>query len=213
MYKKLILSLSLMGTLSFGANYEEGIKFYESYNKTMNASDIQRSYDVFLQVGNSGDPRGYARIGDFYLHGVGTFSQSSKKSYDWFLKAANQGDMYSQNIVGTMHTNGLLYGYFAKQDYDVALNWFQKAANQGSIVAIENIAFVYEKKGDYEKAINWYEKSAKKGNKLAYNDIGMIYYNKLNDLKTSLKWFRKGCDSGDKQACENWKNVKSYGIN
>lgn len=60
---------------------------------------------------------------------------------------------------------------------------------------------------DISSAIQWFEKSAEKGNTEAMNRLGTIYYQRIADDEKAKEWYKKACDAGMLNACDNFERL------
>ncbi|MEC4803190.1 MAG: tetratricopeptide repeat protein [Jaaginema sp. PMC 1079.18] len=78
-----------------------------------------------------------------------------------FQKALKSGNIEAENKA-LIH-NGLGYSYFANEQYDVAIRQYKEALdyNPEYIIALNNLAFAYERKKLLPAAIETYERTLK----------------------------------------------------
>ena len=117
--KKLIVSLGLALTLSFGATLDEGVKAFQK-------GDYKTALSIFEDLSSTNNSEAQYYLGIIYANGYGV-KQDYLKAKEWLEKAAAQGHVEAQNEIGFIYTNG----YGVKQDYSKAREWFEKAAVQG----------------------------------------------------------------------------------
>lgn len=96
----------------------------------------------------------YYELGSLYLDKK-LYTQASKV----FQKALKVGKIEPENKA-LIH-NGLGYSYFANEQYDVAIRQYKEALeyNPEYVVALNNLAFAYERKKLLAPAIETYEKT------------------------------------------------------
>ena len=124
--KKLIVSLGLILTLSFGATFDEGV---EAANK----GDYKTALIIFEDLAAKGDANSQSYLGLLYLNGEGV-KQDYKKAILWYEKAATQGDVAAQSNLGNMYANG----EGVRQDKKRGKEWFGKACDNGFQMACDN---------------------------------------------------------------------------
>jgi len=104
-----------------------------------------------------GTSEDYYELGSIYLdkkmyvQSVGLFQKAMKASPD--IAPENLALIY----------NGLGFGYFAQEQYDLAIRQYKEALklNPEYVVALNNIAFAYEKKQLINQALETYEEVLK----------------------------------------------------
>ena len=117
--KKLIVSLGLALTLSFGATLDEGAKAFEK-------GDYKTALQIFEELSYKNNAKAKYNLGAMYQNGDGV-RQDYKKAKEWFEKAAAQGDAKAHYNLGIMYYNG----FGVKQNYLKSKEWFIKACNGG----------------------------------------------------------------------------------
>ena len=118
--RRIIASLGIAFTLSFGATLEEATIAY-------NKGDYQTSKTIFEDLASKGDATAQYNLGVMYDFGKGV-KQDYFKAKEWYEKAANQGHASAQYNLGNMYSNG----NGVKQDKRVAKQWFGKACDGGN---------------------------------------------------------------------------------
>ena len=125
---------------------------------------------------------------------------------------AEAGDAKSQNMLGTMHFEGL--GVI--QDHEEAVKWFKLAAEQGIVEAqIQLGKMYYSGSGvpqDYAEAIKWYRQSAQKGSAVGQHLVSRMYYEGkgvAQDYDEAMNWYLLSVDP--KNAFEQYKLGGLYG--
>ena len=98
--RKLLLSVGLIATLSFGVTTEE----LSNYEK----------------VANQGNTDAQSNLGKMYNEGYGVEIDKKKATY-WYERAANKGNIEAQNTLG--------YIYLQKENYKEAFYWYKKASD------------------------------------------------------------------------------------
>ena len=93
--KKLIVSLGLALTLSFGSTFDEGV---EAANK----GDYKTALTVFEELASKNDADAQYGLGVLYNNGYGV-KQDYKKAIEWYEKAAVQGHAMAQSNLGSMY--------------------------------------------------------------------------------------------------------------
>ena len=163
MFKKLILSLSLLITLGFGVNIDNGVIAFSK-------GDYKTAFTIFEEFAKKGDKEAQAVLGTMYSNGQGV-KQDYKKAIEWFEKSAAQGFAQAQLNVGMMYKEGL----GVEKNYKKAFELFEKAANQGDADAQLNVGIMYKVGSGVEKnlkkAIEWYEKACNGGIQLGCYEL------------------------------------------
>ena len=119
MIKKLILSLGIFTTLSFGATIQDAINAANNGNQ-------KKAISIFENLASKGDAEAQYALGLIYADGEGV-KQDYIKAKEWYTKSANQKHAQAQHNVGVMYANG----YGAKQDYKIAKIYFGQACDGG----------------------------------------------------------------------------------
>ena len=125
---------------------------------------------------------------------------------------AEAGDAAVQNMLGTMHFEGL----GVRQDYAEAIKWFKLAAEKGIVEAqIQLGSMYYSGSGviqDYAEAIKWYRQSAQNGSAVGQHLVSRMYYEGkgvAQDYDEAMKWYLLSVDL--KNAFEQFKLGGLYG--
>ena len=124
--KKLIVSLGLALTLSFGATLDEGAKAFEK-------GDYKTALQIFEELSYKNNAKAKYNLGAMYQNGDGV-RQDYKKAKEWFEKAAAQGFAAAQYNLGVIYD----FGQGVKQDYKKAKEYFGKACDGGNQIACIN---------------------------------------------------------------------------
>ena len=124
--KKLIFSLGLALTLSFGATLDEGVEAFEK-------GDYKKALIIFEELSYKNNAKAKYNLGAMYQNGDGV-RQDYKKAKEWFEKAAAQGYALAQNNLGNMYFDGL----GVKQDFKKAKELFGKACDGGEQMGCDN---------------------------------------------------------------------------
>ena len=139
----------------------------------------------FRAAAEQGYPPAQHNLGICYEKGFG-IDKNLEQAFRWWKKAAKQGDADGQFAVALSYWLGDSVG----KDDEEALKWYRKAANQGHVVALNNLAKMYndyalklkkDEEKDYseggskyyfEMAARWYFRAAQSGNPIAQWNIG-----------------------------------------
>ena len=124
--KKILVSLGLVLTISFGTTLDEGVVAYKK-------GDYKAGLVIFEDLASKNDAIAQYYLGKMYANGFGVKKDYLKAKY-WYEKAAAKGFAEAQNSLGVLYD----YGYGVKQDRKIAKKWFNKACNAGSDMACEN---------------------------------------------------------------------------
>ena len=85
--KKLIVSLGLALTLSFGATFNEGVEAFEK-------GDYKTALSIFEDLSSTNNSEAQYYLGFLYYNGQGV-KQDFKKAKEWFGKACDNRDQES----------------------------------------------------------------------------------------------------------------------
>lgn len=125
--KKLLLTLSALSVITFGGNYEDGLKAYKT-------GDYEQAVDFWQKAAENGHVEATYNLGCMYASGRGV-KQDYKKASEFCQKAAENGYVKALFNLGVMYENGI----GVKQDYKKAEILYKKAADQGLAQAKLNL--------------------------------------------------------------------------
>ena len=116
--KRIIASLAITLTISFGTTVEEGID-------ALNKKDFKAALKIFEKLALKNDAKAQNALGIMYFNGNNAVKRDPIKAKEWFEKAA------AQNFASAQHELGVMYakGEGIKQDKKVAKEWFRKACD------------------------------------------------------------------------------------
>tara|TARA_B110001450_G_scaffold116737_1_gene110367 strand:- start:118 stop:831 length:714 start_codon:yes stop_codon:yes gene_type:complete len=157
-----------------------------------------------------------------------TFSQASAQDFNKGLAAAQAGDYAtafkewmplaeaggaeSQNMLGTMHFEGL----GVVKDHEEAIKWFKLAAEQDIVEAQIKLGNMYYSGigvlQNYAEAIKWYRQSAQKGSAVGQHLVSRMYYEGkgvAQDYDEAMNWYLLSVDL--ENAFEQYKLGGIYG--
>ena len=123
--KKLIVSLGLALTLSFGATLDEGVK-------AANKGDYKTALIIFEDLASKNNSVALYNLGVMYNNGHGV-KQGYIKAKELYEKAALQGYVNAQYNLAVLYFNGQQI----KQDKSIAKKWYGKACDGGDREACE----------------------------------------------------------------------------
>ena len=163
--------------------------------------------------------------------------EEMRKFKTWWARILKQRKSTGQNISGEdfditngndssnwlVNTPEKLYetgnDYFAKGDYDTALNYYIKAAGQGHIASQYKLGSMYRfgdgVRQDYSKAMGWLQNAAEQGNDYAQNELGSMYLageGMAQDYEKAMNWFQKSAEQGNRNALFNIGVMYRMGI-
>ena len=171
MIKKLILSLGIFITLSFGATIIDWVIAYEK-------GDFKTAFPIFEDLASKGNATAQYVLGIMYENGEGV-KQDYIKAKEWYTKSANKGLAEAQYNLGGIYFNGK----GVKQDYRQAIYWYKKAANQKHAQAQHNVGVMYANgygaKQDYKIAKIYFGQACDGGHQLgcdAYKEVNQLGY-------------------------------------
>jgi TPR repeat protein len=125
---------------------------------SLTAEYLSKENSNLIEKAKSGDAEAQFKIASAYDSGSGA-PRDGSKAMKWYLMAANSGMAEAQNSVGSV--------FQAEKKYKKAFKWYAKAAEQNHIVAINNLAYLYDLglgvKQDRKKGFELYLKSANLG--------------------------------------------------
>ena len=130
--KKLIVSLGLILTLSFGATLDEGLK-------AVNKGDYKTALQIFEELSYKNNAKAKYNLGVMYENGYGV-KQDYLKAKEWWEKAAAKGHADAQNNIGFLYHNGK----GVKQDKKVAKKWYGESCDGGDQVGCDNYKLLNE---------------------------------------------------------------------
>jgi len=129
-----------------------------SFEMSFAAEVLSNDYQLHIEKANAGDAESQFKIGSAFDTGNGV-PRDGEKAMEWYLSAAKSGMAEAQNSVGS--------GLQAEKKYKEAFMWYTKAAEQNHLVALNNLAYLYDlglgTKQDRKKAFELYVKSANLG--------------------------------------------------
>ncbi|MFT4940834.1 MAG: TPR repeat protein [Paraglaciecola sp.] len=144
--------------------------FLLPFEKSIAAEYLSEENKILLEKAGSGDTDAQFKIASAYDTGVGA-PRDGSAAMNWYLMAAKGGIAEAQNSVGS--------GLQAKEKYQEALVWYTKAAEQNHLVAINNLAYLFDQglgvKQDRQKGFELYLKSANLGWPEAMWNIANMY--------------------------------------
>ena len=179
--KRIIASLAITLTISFGTTVDEGIKAYEN-------KDYKTALSIFEDLASKNNAAAQSYLGVMYYNGQGV-KQDYKKAKEWFEKAAAQGNANAQLFLGSVYRNGIIsrnnlgnISLKQYQDSQKAKEWFEKAAAQNQSHAQHELGVMYSK-GEGIK----------------------------QDKKVAKEWFKKACDNKVQKSCRIYKMLNEQG--
>lgn len=136
--------------------------------------------------------------------------------------AAERGYLPAQYELGTDYMNGVLQGDSLTDNNTLAEKWLKKAADAGYIIAMHNLASLYEKmnqksgkatEAGFIKAFPYYERAANGGFPPAQCAMAVYYYNgfggKEKNLELTEFWLEQSASKGYRRAQDYLSNLKS----
>ncbi len=113
--------------------------------------------------------------------------------YDLMLLTDEQKEKYKNQIVKIFNSNEIneldydlnddiillvlgIYYYEEKNNDDLAIKYFQMATHKNNIIAINNLACLYDYNDDKKNAIKYYQMAIDKGYIDAIQRLGDLYY-------------------------------------
>ncbi|MCT7525479.1 sel1 repeat family protein [Aliarcobacter cryaerophilus] len=117
--KKILVSLGLALTISFGTTLDEGVVAYKK-------GDYKAGLVIFEDLASKNDAIAQYYLGIMYDNGFGV-KQDYLKAKEWYEKVAAKGMPKAHYNLGIMYYNG----FGVKQNYLKSKEWFIKACNGG----------------------------------------------------------------------------------
>ena len=179
--KRIIASLAITLTISFGTTVDEGIKAYEN-------KDYKTALSIFEDLASKNNAAAQVYLGALLWNGD-VVKQDLIKAKEWFEKAAAQGNANAQYFLGDTYRIGIITrnnpSYISLkqyQDSQKAKEWLEKAAAQNKSHAQHELGVMYSK-GEGIK----------------------------QDKKVAKEWFRKACDNKVQKSCRIYKMLNEQG--
>jgi uncharacterized protein len=138
-------------------------------------------------------------------------AQNFNTAFVIFRSLAQNGVVRAQAFMGLMFESE----QGVKRDFEAARAWYQKAADQGDLMAINNLANLFEEgtsatPQDYRKALELYRTAALNGYAPSQLKLGGIYANGrggARDLVEAYAWFTLAARQGNGLAQSNLQAV------
>ena len=108
--------------------------------------DFNRAEYCYLKSAKQGCKSAYSCLGWFYLE-----KRDYEKAFYWMSKGAEADDHHGQRGLGSMYRRGL----WVYKNNDQAIKWYTKSALQGSVLASEQLTYMYLERKDYKNAFYW----------------------------------------------------------
>ena len=132
--------------------------FLLPFEKSIAVESLSKENHILVEKAKAGDNDAQFKLASAYDTGNGA-PRDGAAAMNWYLLAAKGGMAEAQNSVGS--------GLQAKEEYKEAIVWYTKAAEQNHLVAINNLAYLYDLglgvKQDRQKGFELYLKSANLG--------------------------------------------------
>lgn len=228
--KKLIFSLGMIVTLTFGATVEDA-------RIAMKKKDYATAIKILEPLANEGDYEAVMGLGTYYM--LLDEVTNPKKAIYWIEKAIeplqnNELVINNEYYVFMKFKLGNLYSKGEHKNYTKALENFEKTcksnfklgcseyqklkeeiikskrelAKKGDVKVQYELAFMYYKGQEVEKnikeSIYWFEQAANQGDIDAQYNLGLIYHNGevvTQDYYKAYDWYGKACKKGLHKAC------------
>ena len=117
--KKILVSLGLALTISFGTTLDEGVVAYKK-------GDYKAGLVIFEDLASKNDAIAQYYLGKMYANGFGV-KKDYLKAKEWYEKAAAQGNAKAQYSLGNMYK----YGRGVEKDSKKAKKLFKEACDGG----------------------------------------------------------------------------------
>ena len=150
-------------------------------------SSSSKSFELYLQAAELGEPASQYNLGHNYRLGKGTEKNPTKAVY-WYKKSALQDYADAQNSLAISYH----YGEGVEADKEKALKWYILAANNDYPNA-QNVLGAFYEMGfgslqiDETKAAEWKQRAANNGNLDAMLSLSLYYTNGFGVKKSSAR--------------------------
>jgi hypothetical protein len=137
-------------------------------------------------------------------------TESNFTRFEVLEKGANEGNAESQYDLANMYFSGKEI----TKDDTKAFYWYKKSAENGFVNAQEELAAIYYQNKEFNNAFNWYSKAANSNHSRAQYVLGYMYLNGIGvekNRKNAKSWFKKSCNLGYNNSCEEIKNMNAFG--
>ncbi len=131
----------------FDAMYDEALDYFGSEDE----SDLQRGFDIFLELAEADYADAYFFVGYCYLNGVGT-EEDHEAAVEYLQKAMEDGSPKAMHYLGICAYDGL----GMVEDHALAYSLFRMASEYGdeeAIAILPKLSFTADDKEDYESEI------------------------------------------------------------
>lgn len=119
------------------------------------------AYSSYQQSVKQGNSESFAKLGFFFLTGMGGATVDKGKAFQYFCQSAKRGHSSAMFNAAMM----LERGDGVIKDVAGALMWYEKAATKGNETAMIKAAEILEKDDKQQlQALAWYEKAAQSRN-------------------------------------------------
>ncbi len=148
--------------------------------------------------------------------------------YDLMLLTDEQKEKYKDQIVKIFNSNEIneldydlndeiillvlgIYYFDEKNNYDLAIKYLQLASHKNNIIAIKNLAGLYNMYEDTENAIKYYQMAIDRGYIDEIQRLGDLYYYNI-DKENAIKYYQMAIDNNCASICvfENLGNLYYY---
>lgn len=182
------LSLVLGNEIVVAADYDKGLKAYES-------GDYATALSEWTPLANGGDAKTQFSLGQMMRMSRRSF-ETRETGIEWITKAAEQGFIDAQYQLGEYH---FVHGPSEKSAF-----WFIKSAEQGHIMGQQWAGSFYADGFDgilknSKTAVKWYTLAGEQGDAASQQYLGEAYslgIGVLKDDKKAVKWFLKAAKQG-----------------
>jgi len=224
LYQKACDLDGVVGCNILASNYRDGTEdMPQNYEKAI--SLFQRSCTL-------GDPSACEDLVKMFTQNLGGIQNAKTKKHT-LQKACDLGSQAScqkldakysvgsyiekeckENNAHSCFQLGIMYkqGKSVPKAHQKALVFLQKACNNSHAMACYELGSIYQygqsTTQDFPKAAQAYQQACDYNESFGCNKAGFIFYQKLNNSKTAIEYFQKGCEKQDHLACENLKTAK-----
>lgn len=146
-----------------------GSDAYRTARLLMEEKRFTEAYELYLQLGNQGDPSAQVHLGWMHQEGVGV-PRDKNLARKWFLQAATLGSVPAAFYCGRAAV--------ADQDWPEAIKWFREAGQReyGPALLWCGLLFIrgYGVPVDLEKGIAYLKRGAFAGNFYARRELAKL---------------------------------------
>ena len=160
-------------------------------------NDFNKAEYCYMKSAEQGYTSAYGCLGWLYLE-----RRNYEKAFHWLSKAAEADDYHGQRGLGSMYRRGL----WVYKNNDQAIKWYTKSALQGSVLASEQLTYMYLERKDYKNAFYWCSQAIEGGEPTIQYNYGMFYFKGevvTQNFEQASVWLLKAALQGHYDAQKN----------